>query len=423
MSDGLIQGEKPDGPRRLRILWLIKDLDPGGAEKLLLSLAKVRDSNAFDYELAYLIPSCKTLLPDFEAEGISVHCLSNGRDLDLRWAWRLRRMLKCRRFDIVHPQMRYPAIIARLVVRSLPRRHRPRLVVTEHLEWDQDRVVTRLLNRLTFRFDDADLGVAERVRKSLPARLQSRMETVVHGLDLAAVEAAAAERHQARQELGVADNEFLVGTVANLRAQKGYEFLLPAAKQMVEEGLPVRFAAVGGGLRAVAVANLHHQLDLGDRFLLLGTRLDAVRIASGFDIFVLASLYEGLPVALMEALALGLPVVVTSVGGMPEIVENGVEGLIVPPGDSDAIAEALRSLIRDPDRLSTMAAAARRRGRKLDITIAARRIEDVYRKVNSRQWSRKSEPSRANQGVSSSPSALLTSGDVNCEANGSGGIS
>jgi glycosyltransferase involved in cell wall biosynthesis len=120
--------------------------------------------------------------------------------------------------------------------------------------------------------------------------------------------------------------------------------------------------------------------------LLLGHRPDAVRVMAACDVFVLASLYEGLGVAVMEALALGLPVVATDVGGIPEVVEHGREGLLVPPGRPPALAAALVTLLTDAERRRLMAEAAARRGAALSIDTAVRRTEAVYQRLAMAAW-------------------------------------
>jgi glycosyltransferase involved in cell wall biosynthesis len=123
---------------------------------------------------------------------------------------------------------------------------------------------------------------------------------------------------------------------------------------------------------------LHARLGLGDRVLLLGRRDDAVRVLAACDVFTMASDNEGLPVALMEALALGLPVASTAVGGIPEAVTDGVEGLLVPPKDPEALTDAIARLTGDDELRAAMAAAARRAGERFDIRTAVTRIEQVY---------------------------------------------
>jgi glycosyltransferase involved in cell wall biosynthesis len=106
---------------------------------------------------------------------------------------------------------------------------------------------------------------------------------------------------------------------------------------------------------------------------------------SACDAFALASFYEGLPVALMEALALGLPIVATSVGGVPEMITHGVEGLLVPRRDPDALSAALGLLVCDPTLRASMSAAASKTARRYDVTTGVRRIEEIYRSVVARE--------------------------------------
>jgi glycosyltransferase involved in cell wall biosynthesis len=170
----------------------------------------------------------------------------------------------------------------------------------------------------------------------------------------------------------------LIATVANMRKEKGYEVLLEAARRLVDDGLPVRFVAVGHGPLENEVRRARDELGLGDRFLLTGFRSDAQHVVAGSDLFVLASHHEGFPVAVMEALAAGVPVVSTAVGDVPSAVGEGGGGLVVPPGDSAALAEALRSIVLDPSRRQQMAKAALATGSKFDIRRASARIEEIY---------------------------------------------
>jgi glycosyltransferase involved in cell wall biosynthesis len=371
----------PEGPdRRLRVLWLIKGLDPGGAELLLSMMAQVRD-RSIDYEAAYLLPWKRGLVAELEAQGVPVHCLDGGREWDVRWAHRLRRLVEKRGYDIVHIHSPYVAGIARIALRSLPRSIRPRLVYTEHLQWWGYVWPTRLLNRLTYRLDDADLAVSRTVRDSLPTRLRKRVEVVVQGIFPEQVRSHHAAREAVRNELGVAPDEVLVGTVAHFRTQKGYPVFLAAARRVLDAGLPVRFVAVGRGPEEADIRARHRDLHLGDRFILAGFREDATRIMAGFDLFVLASHYEGLPLALMEALALGIPVVATRVGGIPEGVTDGREGLLVPPSRPDLLAAAIERLVEDPELRERMSAAAAEAGGSFDIAQVTRTVERIYREV------------------------------------------
>jgi len=388
-------------PEPLRVLWLIKGLGPGGAEQLLVNHARVRDRAAFVYEAAYLVPVKCHLVPQLEALGVPVTPLRSTREWDLRWAWRLRQLLRTRPFDVVHGHSPYVAAVTRLVVRTLPRRARPALVYTEHNRWPRHRPSTRLANRLTFALDDAHIAVSADVRETMPRRWRDRVETIVHGVDIEAVRKQGLERDAVRRELGVADDEIVIGIVANLRPEKAYDLLLDAAADVIgRDGdtdkathRRVRFVAVGQGPLEDEIRARHDELGLGDRLLLLGYREDAVRVMSAFDVFTLVSRHEGLPVALMDALVLGLPIIATDVGGIPEAVTDGVEGILVAPDDPAALADAYRRLSTDDAGRARFASAAARRGDAFDITSAARAIEARYRDAVARRPRRSSSSS------------------------------
>ena len=368
---------------RLRVLCLVKGLGAGGAERLIVSLAHARDRAVFDYEVLHVLPWKTALVPELVAEGVPVGCLQGGREWDLRWAGRLRRRLLDRRYDVVHAHSPYVAGITRLLLRTLPRRRRPRMVTTEHIPWHAHAWPTRLLTELTFPLDDAHFAVSEEVRGSVPRRHRARVETVVHGVALDAVRGQRAHREAVRAELGLGAGDVVVGTIANFRRQKAYGDLLAAARGVVDAGAPVRFVAVGQGPLEAEIMAQHAELGLGDRFRFLGGRTDATRVLAACDVFALASHYEGYPVAVMEALAIGLPVVATGVGGVPDAVRDGVEGLLVPPGRPDLLAAAIGELAGDPEGRARMGAAAWERGAEFDITRAARRVEAVYRQLTS----------------------------------------
>jgi glycosyltransferase involved in cell wall biosynthesis len=362
----------------VRVLWLVKGLGPGGAERLLCTAAQVRDRMRLHYEVAYLLPAKDHLVPVLGEAGVPVHCLHGGRPESASWTVRLRRLLVAEPFDVLHVHSPMVAALARTVVPTLPKRVRPRLLYTEHNSWPSYAPVTRLLNAATYPMDEAQFAVSQEVWSSVPHRLRGRLEVVVHGIDLPATRALRAERDEVRRELGVPAGTTVVGTVANYRREKAYPDLLAAARTVLDRRPDVLFVAVGQGPLADEIAAEHRRLGLGDRFRLLGYRPDAVRVLAGCDLFALSSHFEGLPVALMEALAVGLPVVSTAVGGIPDAVTAGEQGLLVPPGRPDQLAAAIVTLVADPEARARMSAAALDRAGDFDARRATRHVESVY---------------------------------------------
>ncbi|MCB0988501.1 MAG: glycosyltransferase [Microthrixaceae bacterium] len=365
----------------VRVLTLVKGLDRGGAETLLLVGARHRDRAATTQRLAYLSRDHHQLVSELEAEGIPVSCVAPGSMLNPGWLLRLRRLMSDA--EVVHSHSPVPAVTARLTALTLPRRRRPRLLTTEHNEWASHHPLTRLAERMTFRLDDAHLAVSEAVRSSLPASYRPSVEVLIAGVDIDSVRSQA-DRTGARAELGVTDGEVLVGTVANLRPHKGYPDLLRAARQVLETAPSVRFVAVGHGPSVDEITDLHRDLGLADRFTFLGHRRDAIRLMSGFDIFCLASHHEGLPVALMEALVLGIPVVTTRAGGIPELIDDGSQGRLVDIADVSALTNALLAEVNDHDARTHHSQHSAASGETLAIQRSVQRTEAIYAELTGR---------------------------------------
>lgn len=370
-------------PSPARILHLVKGLDEGGAEHLLVLAARHRDRERFVYEVAHLLPHHVALRDALHREHVATTCLAGTPWWDPRWLVRLRRRLRIDPVDLVHAHSPLVATGARVVLLTMRRSDRPRMVVTLHNMWASHHRAVRILDHLTHRLDDARLTVSEAVRRSLPGGAGGRAVTQIHGIDVAQLRAEA-DRDAVRDELGVTGGEILVGTVANLRSNKGYPDLLAAAQIVTQARPGVRFVSVGQGPLLAELEGRRDAAGLGERFRFLGHRPGAARLVSGFDVFCLASLHEGLPLALMEALVLGVPVVVTDVGGIGELVTHGREGLLVPAGDPAALAAAILELVRDPVRRDAHGAAAWRAGSGLDAAIAAAAVEAHYDRVLGR---------------------------------------
>lgn len=359
------------------MLWLAKGLGQGGMERLLVTHAALGDRDHFDYRAAYLVDRPHSVVDELESLGVPTARLGTGRTSDPRWLQQLARVVRRERIDVLHIHSPVPAALARPVVRALA--PSTRLFYTEHNRWERYAAATRLANQMTFRFSHRTFAVSDDCRGSMSARARSRAETLVHGIDVAAVAKHRSERHAARADLGVEDDAVVVGTVANLRVQKNYPLLLEVAARMTREHPHVRFVAVGQGPLEAELREIHGRLGLGERFRFLGFRADVLRTMSAFDVFCLSSDFEGLPVALMEARALGLPVVATAVGGVTEAVGSGVDGVLVPRGDPDALAAGLASVVSDPVLRRRFAERSSAGSDRYNARHSIARLESAYR--------------------------------------------
>lgn len=359
--------------RPLRVLWLIRGLGPGGAERLLVAHA-CAGSEGFSYEVAYQVAGKDQLVGELEAAGVVVHRLAGPT-----WPLALRRLVAEREIDVVHSHSPVMAVGARLALRLLPGRRRPRLVYTEHNRWEAYRGPTRYANALTFGLDHVTWAVSEEARSSVAAPLRKRVRTIHHGVDAAAVRAAAGDRAEVRRGLGIGPEEPMVVQVANYRREKAHDVMVAAAKLLADQGHAVRILLVGQGPLQAEVEGLIAAQGLEDHLRVLGFRQDVAAVLAASDALVLSSDHEGLPVAIMEAFALGVPVVSTAVGGIPEAITDGVEGLLVPPRDPAALAAAIDRITTDGDLRRRLGQGSARRASAFDARTVTAGIEELYR--------------------------------------------
>jgi glycosyltransferase involved in cell wall biosynthesis len=192
---------------------------------------------------------------------------------------------------------------------------------------------------------------------------------------------AAVPRAAARHELGLDADDFVVGIIAQLRVEKAHAVLLRAAARLRAEGRTARVCVIGDGACRAQLLQLTTELGLDGSVVWAGERRDAKRLAAAFDVGVICSEWEGLPVASLEIMAAGVPLVATAVGALPEIL-SGDAGLLVAPSDDAALARAIASLIDDPGRAELIGARGRERVReKFGFDRMVREFERIFQEV------------------------------------------
>ena len=362
---------------RPRVLLLIKGLGIGGAERLLEGSLPCLNRDRFAYRVAYMLPWKRALVPSFEAAGIPVH------DLNMRvpgdpWAFmRLVRLVRRERIDLIHAHLPMAGVWARVAARL---GGVPHVVYTEHNVPQRYALPMRMLNQRTYKMNDIVIAVSDEVRRGVEVYANERPQilTVANAVDADALAALPVAPAAMRREFGFPADAVVIVTVGNLTPKKGHTHLLAAAVKVAARHAAARFLIVGQGPQADALRMEADRLGLNGRLVFAGFRPDAVRLVAASDIFVLSSIYEGLPVALLEAMALGKPSVVTRVGGIPEATDEA-SSLLVPPGDPQALADAVSALLDSADLRVRMGVAARVRARsRYGVAHMVAAIEQVY---------------------------------------------
>jgi len=347
---------------KIRIMEMIDKPSLGGGQTAVLLLAENLDRGRF--EVIISSGGDGPLAEEARQKGISYVPVSLGKRLSLGPIREISGALEENKIDILHTH----GGIAGLYGRSAAGRARtPAVVHTLHgihylhyrnpfLRWLYvllERKYSRLTDRLIL-VCQSDLQRARRYRLAP----EEKMAVILNGRDLRP-ELGTAEIVRRRAELGWPAGRPVVGTVSRLHRQKGVIDLLRASPKILGAFPEVKIAVVGEGPQSRRLRRKTQRLDLEGRFLCLGDRKDAAAVMSLFDIFVLPSLWEGLPFVLVEAAALGKPIVATAVDGVPEILEDKKTGLLVRPGDPSALAAAVIELLKDKDKARRLGESAR----------------------------------------------------------------
>jgi glycosyltransferase involved in cell wall biosynthesis len=259
------------------------------------------------------------------------------------------------------------------------------IIHTEPNVWSGYRRMTAWANALTYRRNAAVIAVSDAVaasiRPPLPGWPMPPVDVVVHGIDQSEVQRGPAEREEGRRRLGYGGDELVVGVVASLTPKKDHRTLLSAFALVAAELPGARLVVVGGGRLDQDLRRFANEVGISGVVQFMGARTDVLQLLPGLDAIALSSHHEGLPIALVEALATGIPCVATAVGGVPEVVEHGQQGFLVEPGDVRGLAQSLLKLLSDDDLRREMATAAAQRGSELDLPSAIERTQSIYERV------------------------------------------
>jgi len=347
----------------------------GGQNQVLLTVLGLR---ALGHR-AMLIAHAAGELRQRAKEGLELIPLAPKMEMDLSAAWRLSRLIKQLRPDVLHAHDPHAVAMAALALSMSTQLAKPPLVASRRVDFH---LKDNAFSRWKYRQVDLFICVSEAIRRMLigdgvPA---SRVVTVNEGIDIGHVEAA--PKADLHSELWLPHNSPIVGNVAALVPHKGQRHLIEAAALVVKKVPDARFVIAGEGELRPSLERQIKEHHLEKHVFLAGFRPDILSVHKAFDIFVMSSVTEGLGTSLLDAMACGKPVVATTAGGMPEVVTDGRTGLLVPPRDHAAMADAIVRLLQDPVVRAEMAAAGEARVRaKFSVERMVDDTLNVYRRA------------------------------------------
>lgn len=335
---------------KTKILYLITEIELGGAENLLLELSKGLSKEKFNISVGYL-KGQGTLKEDFETAGIRVVDFKMRSKFDMFCLFKLAVFIRQEKFDIVHTHLINADIFGFFAAKIAGVNT---IVSTKHntdafrrRKSFSMRLDSFVANRLSL-----NIAVSNSVRDFLIKYQRinpEKFKVVYNGINNAEF-SPRKNKEDAKIDLGLNSKEYVVGVIGRFEEQKGHIYLIEAMQKIISEIENVRLVFLGQGSLKKSLQKRISFLNLGSKVTFLKMRSDVVNVLSALDIFILPSLWEGLGMAMLEAMAAGVPVIASDVDGIKEVIESDKTGILVPPADPGKIAEAVIELLKDEKR-------------------------------------------------------------------------
>lgn len=365
----------------VRVLHLITSLDRGGAENYVLSLVRKGHRARYQIDVAYLTGRGE-LVGEFVAENVRVYFVASRARFDPFALWRLVQLIRDNGYDLIHTHLfradLYGALAARLSggIPAVATRHNddrfflnPLVALVHHLVSTQQVHIIAISDHIARFTISCGVDQATKVRR------------IYHGLEPPAFDQEV-QRQAVRESLNVPEDCYLLASVGRLTDQKGHRFLISAMPAICASIPHAYLLLAGAGELELGLRALAKELGVADRVIFAGVRRDIPELLRASDLFVLPSIWEGFGIVMLEAMAARRPIVASRVSTIPEVVVDEQTGILIPPGDVDALVAAVTRLERERELAQRMGDEGRRR---LETTFSLEKMvadtESLYENV------------------------------------------
>ena len=360
-----------------KILMLIQGLKIGGLENVVYNLSRsIKDSGKFELEIC-CFDSRGVYWEQLEKKGITIHFLPRKAGTDLVYPFKLASLIRRRKIDIIQAH-NYTAWFYGTLAAFLAKK---KIVYTEHDNSHGSSryvmAVCSILKKMTAKI----VTVSEKVRETLSkcGNIQNAM-VIYNGVDQDSfIPVKASEKERRKIQYGFQEEDIILGMVGRIDALKNQECILNALPELKKCGLKTKLLFVGDGILKKSLKAKAKKMKLDECVVFLGERHDIPELLSMLDVFLLPSLSEGLPVSVIEAMASGLPIIASRVGGIPELITSESSGILINPNNLDELVNALKLLIGNKEKRVAMGSINRKIAEdKFSLKVMARQYLEVY---------------------------------------------
>ena len=363
---------------KIKILHIIKSLGRGGAEMLLPETLKIHDTTKFEFHYIYFLPWKDQMVQSIEDAGGKVSCLSAKNNIKLLLQYsKVVDYCKKNNIDIIHCHLPWAGFLGRLVfnITKIP------TVYTEHNMQERYHIITKKINQFTFNSQSLGLGVSEDVTNSINKNIHPSIavKTLLNGANTDTFRRNIELGRETKISLGIPKDALVIGNVAVFRFQKRIVEWLQILKKITDKNPNVYGIIVGAGPLEEEIAQELKRLGLENRVKFTGLQTNVKPYFSAMDIFMMSSSFEGLPIALLEAMSMECAIVSTDAGGIKEVIRNKQDGLICEVDEWTKLSDLCQILIDEPEKLYHYKRAARERAvNSFSLNKMVNSLEEIY---------------------------------------------
>ncbi len=342
------------------VLHIIKSLGRGGAEILLPETLSKHNKNKYRFHYIYFLPWKNQMVAQLEKEGGKVTCLSAKNNVEILCrVFQIAAYLKEHNIKLIHCHLPWAGIVGRIAGKMA----NIRVIYTEHCTWEIYNKLTRFFNKLSFSRQEKVIAVSADVAKSIKTnygKSKPNVQVILNGINTEKFSNHITFSKDIKSELNIAANSIVIGTICVFRLQKRLDIWLQIAKDIHALLPSTFFIIVGDGQLKNEIQTKASEIGMKNYIHFAGLQTEIRPYLKAIDIFMMTSEFEGLPIALLEAMSMGCLPACTNAGGIADLIEDNVNGIVVPAADPMQLIDRLTECMQSPVKIMSMKKAARK---------------------------------------------------------------